>query len=175
MLLGACGGSILAPVGKDPRVSDITQPDAARADRHIVRQGETLYSIAFSYGLNFREVANWNNIASPYVIYPGQHLVLVPNSTAKVQPSVTSGSSNATVQEDTTSSNGTQASATTVNQPDTENVATNNPIAAWEWPAKGTVITSFKRSGKKVSTSAVSSDNRFAPQLMEKSSTVEVD
>ncbi len=43
-----------------------------------VRRGDTLYAIAFSYGLDHRTVARWNGIPSPYVIYPGQKLRLSP-------------------------------------------------------------------------------------------------
>ncbi len=45
-----------------------------RADDHVVARGETLYSIAFRSGLDWRQVAAWNGLAAPYTIYPGQHL-----------------------------------------------------------------------------------------------------
>lgn len=41
---------------------------------HIVRVGETLYSIAWQYGYDYREVARWNGIARPYTIFPQQQL-----------------------------------------------------------------------------------------------------
>lgn len=43
---------------------------------YYVRKGDTLYAIAFSYGLDIKDVANWNGISSPYTIYPGQKLNL---------------------------------------------------------------------------------------------------
>jgi lipoprotein NlpD len=42
---------------------------------HVVR-GDTLYSIAFKHGLDFRDLAAWNGIASPYRILVGQELRL---------------------------------------------------------------------------------------------------
>jgi len=39
-----------------------------------VKRGDTLYSIAFRYGLDWRNVARWNSIGSPYTIRPGQEL-----------------------------------------------------------------------------------------------------
>mgnify|MGYP001819751594 FL=1 len=45
---------------------------------YSVRKGDTLYAIAFSYGLDHREMAQWNGIPAPYVIYPGQALNLSP-------------------------------------------------------------------------------------------------
>ena len=41
---------------------------------HVVRRGETLYSIAWKYGLSYRELAAMNHIRSPYTIYAGQRL-----------------------------------------------------------------------------------------------------
>jgi lipoprotein NlpD len=41
---------------------------------HVVRRGETLYSIAWSYGLSFKELAAINRIRPPYTIYAGQRL-----------------------------------------------------------------------------------------------------
>lgn len=41
-----------------------------------VRRDETLYSIAFSHGLDWKDVARWNDIRSPYTIYVGQELKL---------------------------------------------------------------------------------------------------
>jgi lipoprotein NlpD len=37
-----------------------------------VKRGDTLYAIAWQAGRDFRELARWNRIASPYLIYPGQ-------------------------------------------------------------------------------------------------------
>lgn len=41
-----------------------------------VQGGDTLYSIAFHYGLDWRNVAAWNDIGRPYTIFPGQELRL---------------------------------------------------------------------------------------------------
>lgn len=45
---------------------------------HTVQSGETLYSIAWQYGLNWHRLARWNDIQPPYRIYPGQRLILAP-------------------------------------------------------------------------------------------------
>jgi lipoprotein NlpD len=51
---------------------------------YYVRPGDTLYAIAFGYGLDPKSVAKWNGISSPYVIYPGQKLQLTaPISAAR--------------------------------------------------------------------------------------------
>jgi lipoprotein NlpD len=56
--------------------------------QHVVQRGDTLYSIAFRYGLDYRKVAEVNSIVAPYTIYPGQTLYLwkVSSSPAYVAP-----------------------------------------------------------------------------------------
>ena len=44
-----------------------------------VAKGDTLYSIAFRNGVDFRDLAQWNGIAAPYTIWPGQRLTLSPS------------------------------------------------------------------------------------------------
>ncbi|WP_430461415.1 peptidoglycan DD-metalloendopeptidase family protein [Thalassolituus sp. LLYu03] len=46
----------------------------AATDFHLVEKGETLFSIAWRYGIDFRELASANSISSPYTIYPGQKI-----------------------------------------------------------------------------------------------------
>jgi len=44
-----------------------------------VVRGDTLYSIAFRKAVDVRDLAQWNGIAAPYTIWPGQKLTLSPN------------------------------------------------------------------------------------------------
>jgi putative chitinase len=50
------------------------QPPTSRI--HIVRRGETLYSIARRYGTTVWAIAAANNLHNPNVIYAGQRLVI---------------------------------------------------------------------------------------------------
>jgi lipoprotein NlpD len=43
---------------------------------YTVKRGDTLYSIAYRHGVDFRDVARWNGIGRDYTIYPGQILRL---------------------------------------------------------------------------------------------------
>lgn len=47
---------------------------------YTVTRGDTLYSIAWRYEKDFRDIAEWNNISPPYEIYVGQRLVMQPVS-----------------------------------------------------------------------------------------------
>lgn len=58
---------------------------------HVVRPGETLYSIAWEAGYDYRDVAAWNGITPPYLIKPGQVIRLEPPAGGR--PTTTSSSS----------------------------------------------------------------------------------
>lgn len=49
-----------------------------RPDSYTVKKGDTLYSIGLEYGYDYKEIAQANNIQSPYIIRVGQQLAL-PN------------------------------------------------------------------------------------------------
>jgi len=58
------------------------------ATEYVVQRGDTLYSIAFRAGQDVRTLAQRNNIASPYLIYPGQALRLQGAIAQQRQPAV---------------------------------------------------------------------------------------
>lgn len=53
-----------------------SQPPSDRITTHVVSRGETLYSIAWRYNLDYRKLAAANQLGSSYTIYPGQVLQL---------------------------------------------------------------------------------------------------
>ena len=53
-------------------------PPEAPLPTHTVKRGETLYQIALDHGLDYRELAAWNNIENVNVIRVGRVLVLAP-------------------------------------------------------------------------------------------------
>jgi lipoprotein NlpD len=55
-----------------------TSSPAPPGGSYKVMKGDTLYSIAFRNKVDFRDLASWNGIASPYTIWPGQDLHLAP-------------------------------------------------------------------------------------------------
>ncbi|MGE5525999.1 MAG: peptidoglycan DD-metalloendopeptidase family protein [Rhodospirillaceae bacterium] len=52
--------------------------EAARPETYVVKPGDTLYSIALDQGLDYRELAAWNNVDNVSVIHVGQQLRLTP-------------------------------------------------------------------------------------------------
>ncbi|MGY3038943.1 lipoprotein NlpD [Rhodanobacter sp. TND4EL1] len=87
-LLGACGtmrSSVVvepAPGSTYRNATAAASPAPARTPipggSYEVLHGDTLYSIAFRKGVDFRDLAQWNGIAEPYTIWPGQRLTLSP-------------------------------------------------------------------------------------------------
>ena len=85
--------SLLLAACVSPRSSVVVEPAGAMQGRTVapaaraaapggtyrVVKGDTLYSIAFRNGVDFRDLASWNGIAAPYTIWPGQTLKLAPN------------------------------------------------------------------------------------------------
>ncbi len=53
---------------------------------YVVRPQDTLYSIAWRYGLDFRDLARWNNIGSDFHIAVGQALMLAPGRSRVLTP-----------------------------------------------------------------------------------------
>jgi lipoprotein NlpD len=49
-----------------------------RPEFHVVKKGDTLYSIALDYGQDYRELAAWNNLDDPALIRLDQRLRLFP-------------------------------------------------------------------------------------------------
>lgn len=101
---------------------------------HTVLKGDTLYSIAFRHGIDYKKIARWNNIRSPYTIYAGQRLKLSPSQ-------VTSKTYQAKNKTKASSTGGTKKKTTTkkiVSKP------AGKPIKHdWNWPTKGVVIRTY--------------------------------
>jgi lipoprotein NlpD len=82
LLLGGCASDGPAPVedlseGAGSRVvspAPERKPATPAGDRYRVERGDTLYSIAFRHGVDYRDLATWNGISAPYTIYVGQEL-----------------------------------------------------------------------------------------------------
>lgn len=74
-MLTGCGAS--GPLMPGQRVANTTESRPSPApENYRVRSGDTLYSIAFGYGLDWRRVARWNDISAPYTIHAGDWIRL---------------------------------------------------------------------------------------------------
>lgn len=91
LLLSGCAGMASWEEENEPEQQAWNLPTAPRQPdpvpqrpygpgEHMVRQGDTLYSIAFRNQIDFRDLARWNNIGPDYLIYTGQVLRLSSSS-----------------------------------------------------------------------------------------------
>jgi lipoprotein NlpD len=95
-----------------------SDPPAA-SGTYTVRKGDTLYSIAWRHGVDYRELAKWNGIGRDYTIYPGQVLRLTSRS------SVSTATQRA----------GTQSARPPARQQ--QPAPARLPPMNWTWPVRG--------------------------------------
>jgi len=100
IVLAGCAASRPAPVvdrlpTQPPAVTEAPAPapepppPEKPIPTHTVKRGETLVGIALQYGLDYRELAAWNNIVNANVLNVGQVLVLAAPAGAKAVATVT--------------------------------------------------------------------------------------
>ena len=104
------------PVKLPPVVEGWHQPSAQK-NAYIVQKKDTLYSIAWAFGLDYRDLAARNNIAPPYTLRYGQRLYIAAAPTAKHQFSSSALLTHARTKIKT--------------------------LSGWLWPAHGVVVAKF--------------------------------
>ncbi|WP_438864714.1 peptidoglycan DD-metalloendopeptidase family protein [Neptunicella sp.] len=144
----------VANITKGVEINDYKAP-IGEPDTYLVRQGDTLFSIAWFNGFDYRDLARINNLDKPYNIYPGQkiHLKAAPEQTVKAlrKNSVKSTGqtskikSNQSVDPSKKQAYG-KSSRTKNNQPNSTNTAYAARVGKWLWPAEGELIGSFSAS-----------------------------
>ena len=103
VVLAGCASRRAAPVidrrpdqpaaGTPVETSLASDKPADTIKLHVVQKGETLIAIALQYGLDYRELAGWNNIENVNVIRVGQELrVNAPGAIASGEAVVTTQS-----------------------------------------------------------------------------------
>ncbi len=81
MVLWLCGSC--ASLGQ-PLVSDHSPVFVPNPTSYTVHKGDTLYSIAWRFGLDVKQLAARNALTAPYVIHPGRRLHLSPSPRSTV-------------------------------------------------------------------------------------------
>lgn len=113
-------------------------------ETYVVQEGDTLYSIAFRHGVDYRALARWNDIGSNYLIFPGDELVLSPPPSGQRGSTRTADSS---PRSDTGSERSGDAGSDS--DGDSESTgrssaqATSNSSIQWQWPVEGEVLGGF--------------------------------
>ena len=131
------------PVGE--RGAGLRQPESEYRE---VQAGDTLYSIAWDSGRDYKEVAAWNHIRSPYTIVPGQKLRLYPPEAETERkgrqkiplaspPSGTSASSK----------DSSVRRAAPVEKSGSVSTSSAPKYGSWAWPAEGGLLDQYAANG----------------------------
>jgi len=125
LLLVGCAGALNLP-----------DNGGRRPSTYSVGKGDTLYSIAWHYGLDYHSVAVWNGIKPPYTIYPGQSIRLYPPHGGRRAA--------ASYPEQSTSAPSQPAAPAPSGQ-------VSEPVASgpihWQWPSQGQAQATFGDQG----------------------------
>ncbi|OZB42937.1 MAG: metalloendopeptidase [Alishewanella sp. 34-51-39] len=152
IVLTACAGrSAPAPVTTlELRKQHLAQRQQAElsGNQYIVQRGDTLYSIAFRAGQDYRTLASRNNIRPPYTIYPGQVLRLQAQRGNPVTRSVTALQGKTTTPRQNTKSVATAqqkgyGQVTPVAQPEPAGASAVANRVRWQWPVRGPILARF--------------------------------
>lgn len=99
--LAGCASKAPAPVAESQAPARIEPAKTAQASApvgkvHVVKKGDTLFSIAREQGLNPRDIAAWNNLDNSDRISVGQQLRLAPPTVAPTAPPTASATADGT-------------------------------------------------------------------------------
>lgn len=108
---------------------------------HTVLLGDTLYSIAWRHGIDYKQLASWNRIRPPYTIYAGQRLRIKkpPVTSATYAQKAKSTTTTSASKKQNTSSKASNTSSTSV----TKKKITKPFKHDWAWPTQGKVIKKY--------------------------------
>jgi lipoprotein NlpD len=151
LLIPSCTSHFIAPV------QDKSQHVINRPKTHVVIPGDTLFSIAWRYGLKYEALAKHNGISAPYIIRPSQVIRLDVVGTHASQ--VAKGPLNqriVNVKPYSKTGNKSPLSANKSHSGRQENktekaIGGANKVHAWaapqwRWPASGALISTFQGS-----------------------------
>jgi lipoprotein NlpD len=117
---------------------------------HVVEPGETLYSIGWIYGYDYRQLAKWNGIEEPYYLTPGQRLRVSPLSPDEAvvppepAPQTAAANAPAPVVGPSPAAAAVVDKAVTARVEPVAKAPVYNRSVVWQWPTKeGKVIETF--------------------------------
>ncbi|ALI02619.1 LysM peptidoglycan-binding domain-containing protein [Pseudomonas sp. FW306-02-F02-AA] len=156
-LLVGCSSTRSGDVRVVDRNNAAAQRPAVTTGQYVVRRGDTLFSIAFRYGWDYKALAARNNIPTPYTIHPGQTIRFDGRSGSTPTEVVTPSGTTASPSSKFTVTRGPASGATTAKQTAAPSVA-NKPTPAplppagpaptgWGWPSNGILIGKFSSNG----------------------------
>lgn len=134
-----------------PSEQEVVDTGLPQGPDYRVQQGDTLYSVAFRLGMDYRMLAQFNEIEPPFTILVGEPLRTVPAvsppqpapDSAVSTPVITPNTPPKQVPKPTTAAVTPVAEKKLVAVTPAEPKLTNAPVSRWLWPASGTVSRRF--------------------------------
>jgi lipoprotein NlpD len=117
-----------------PVINAWLEPEAQTAD-YIVSKGDTIYSIAWQFGLDYRTLAQANHLKSPYSIYQGQRLKMTTTARGSVKPRSPNPELPPTPEKRRPS-----------NPPQPARTPAEALVTTWQWPAVGKLVRGYSSS-----------------------------
>ena len=118
-------------------------------------KGDTLYSIAFRLGIDFRELAARNDIQRPYIIKVGQMLRTANKGPQPEKQSSKLDSSQTITPKKSNKSGPKQSKVTSVTKPSSKSRVSNDivsnvqSVSRWRWPSAGKIIRMYSSNRHK--------------------------
>ena len=131
---------------------------------HRVLKGETLYSIAWFYGYDYRQIALWNDIDYPYLIKPSQEIQLYPSLVRRASQNTQAVNGKRTVSRKNQSKRANKSTIKRAKRVVRKKRSKDNSRAKslktskqryvskikWRWPTRGKIVHRFSaKHGKK--------------------------
>ncbi|WP_434605463.1 peptidoglycan DD-metalloendopeptidase family protein [Pseudomonas sp. R1-7] len=152
-LLVGCSSTPSGNVRVVDRNNATPQRPTVTTGQYVVRRGDTLFSIAFRYGWDYKALAARNNIPSPYTIHPGQTIRFDGRSSSTPTAVVTQSGSTPSSSSKTTVIRRPVGPATApipsvANKPAPAPMPPAGPApTGWGWPSNGVLIGKFSSNG----------------------------
>ena len=139
--------SASAPRGQLSAIPTAVNSATPSPRTHQVSRGDTLYSIAFQYDLDFRALALANGLNPPYTIFVDQELTLdVTAGTGRNAGIPATSSIGVPVANNSVArAQGTNSTPTGVIR---QAIGSANIMPSWQWPHNGRVARAFDAQGK---------------------------
>ena len=147
LLLGCSGNKSKAPVVDRSHAAKQQQYNPVTSGQYIVKRGDTLYSIAFRFGWDWKALAARNAIRAPYVIVPGQ-VIRFSNSAQTKAPVIAKKATPVSPKSPVLATQTKPVQAVKPVSSVTSVAKVVQPVAAggqgkWLWPATGTLVGVF--------------------------------
>jgi len=120
LLILSCGGYRSPAPVRNLSIEPVNQK-SSKTGSYSVRKSDTLYSIAFKFGIDFKLLASINQIKYPYTIYPGQKLSLRQTVLSKKKKPVVSSTSQSKKSSSKTAINIAKSNTKTTTKANTKN------------------------------------------------------